>query len=185
MIDFTIITKLHEFLPSLPIPKINYPCEDNCPFYNTCEYLGCYFNGVINLKSIANERVLVHEYGHYIYHSAIGNGNLIDSERFAQWFEKSFYNPILCDLCSKPLVYNSNNAICLNCKSFYTNSRSLGNLVLKSILISSIVTLLTAFITNSLPMPEEPLRVKLDKSSKILASVITGSFISLVFSLTF
>jgi len=183
MIDInSVVSKLNEFLPSLPVPTINYPCEINCPFSNSCEYLGCYYNGVINLRSEADERVLVHEYGHYIYHSAVGRGRLEESERFAQWFEKSFYNPVSCDLCGNNLIYNDEFAICPNCRSFYSREyySSDSSIVVKSIIIGSIVTLITAFITNTLPMPEDPTRVKIEKTSKILASAIVGSFASLV-----
>ncbi|MCR6691576.1 MAG: hypothetical protein MRT15_04230 [archaeon YNP-LCB-003-016] len=183
MEDFSeVLVRLHNFLPSLPTPRINYNCEYTCPMANECNYLGCYVNGTINLKSYATPDVLVHEYGHYIFHKALGYVDHVESEKFARWFEKSFYNPVICEECGSQLIYNSSEAFCPNCGTQYysSNGNGLIGAIGKAILVGLGGTLLGGFITGMLPGKAEPLDVKMDKIRKLTGMGVSTALISFI-----
>jgi hypothetical protein len=191
-----VLDRLKQFMPSIPTPVINFNCETKCPYASHCDLLGCYYKGTINLKTGVPPEVLVHEYGHYIFDIAMGGKvSKVESEKFARFFEKNFSSNVICDVCGGSLTYSVDccgvHGYCTNCGAEYyadVLGQTTGEAINKDVVYTGIATgvvsaLLTAFITQSFPTKEDSPSVRMEKISRILASVVSTGFVGIVISL--
>jgi hypothetical protein len=191
-----VLDRIKQFMPNIPPPVINFSCETKCQYARYCDLLGCYYMGTINLKTGVPPEVLVHEYGHYIFDIAMGGRvSKVESEKFARFFEKNFSSNVVCDVCGGRLTYSVDccgvHGYCSNCGAEYyadvlgqTTGETAGRDVVYTVIATGIVSaLLTAFITQSLPTKEDSPSVRMEKISRIVASVVSAGFVGIVVQL--
>jgi hypothetical protein len=191
-----VLDRIKQFMPNIPPPVINFGCETKCQYASYCDLLGCYYRGTINLKTGVPPEVLVHEYGHYIFDIAMGGKvSKVESEKFARFFEKNFSSNVVCDVCGGSLTYSVDccgvHGYCTSCGAEYyadVLGQTAGETVSKGIVYTGIATgvisaLLTAFITHSFPTKEDSPSVRMEKISRLVASMVSTGFVGMAIQL--
>jgi len=175
------LNELSKLFPKVPRPALNLGCERSCPEASSCNSLGCYRNGVINLKSGVGVDVLVHEYGHHVFHTMASNHvDPIACERFANAFERSLIDRVLCERCGYTIIHDDREGVCLYCGEAYVKDSKPSSLdtVAKGLVIGISGALLGGFVAGLIPMPEEPREVKMEKARKLLGVAAVTSLLS-------
>ena len=176
--------KLGDLFPRVPRPALNLNCERSCPEVDRCTSLGCYKNGVINLRTGAGVDVLIHEYGHHLFHKVVGDH--IDPstcERFAWALENSLRDRVLCERCGHTIVHDWKEGLCLYCGETYVreerSSELLGSIG-KGLLMGAVAGLLGGLVVGLIPSPREEERAKLQMISKLVGLIAATSLVSII-----